>query len=237
MPGRPPAAVWARSRLGLPLRAGHPTRMRAWTPPRAASHRQGRRTRPAWGSPAPSASASTSPSRAPPRSTPTATSASTPPSQARRCWEIALGALAELGGRPEDVIRTRHYITDGDAEVVDAVSSVHGEIFGEIRPGEHDGRRRRPHRPAVEGRGRARRRRRRLAQLSRPAHPRRSGRGRRLRVVARRRPAPRRSAPTGVSSAGGTSSGRRRSSTAHRPRGPRDWPAICGRRHLGARAP
>ena len=33
-------------------------------------------------------------------------------SQARRCWEIALGALAELGGRPEDVIRTRHFITD-----------------------------------------------------------------------------------------------------------------------------
>ncbi len=57
-----------------------------------------------------------------------------PASQARRCWEIALAALSELGGRPEDVIRTRHYITDGDAEVVDAVSSVHGEIFGAIRP-------------------------------------------------------------------------------------------------------
>jgi enamine deaminase RidA (YjgF/YER057c/UK114 family) len=57
-----------------------------------------------------------------------------PGSQARRCWEIALGALAELGGRPEDVIRTRHYITDADAEVVDAISSVHGEIFGDIRP-------------------------------------------------------------------------------------------------------
>jgi len=57
-----------------------------------------------------------------------------PASQARRCWEIALAALAELGGRPEDVIRTRHFITDGDAELVDAVSSVHGEIFGEIRP-------------------------------------------------------------------------------------------------------
>ena len=28
----------------------------------------------------------------------------------------------------------RHFITDGDAEVVDAISSVHGEIFGEIRP-------------------------------------------------------------------------------------------------------
>jgi enamine deaminase RidA (YjgF/YER057c/UK114 family) len=55
-----------------------------------------------------------------------------PASQARRCWEIALAALAELGGRPEDVIRTRHFITDDD--VVDAVSSVHGEIFGAIHP-------------------------------------------------------------------------------------------------------
>jgi enamine deaminase RidA (YjgF/YER057c/UK114 family) len=55
-----------------------------------------------------------------------------PGQQTRRCWEIALGALAELGGEPEHVIRTRHYITDLD--VVDAVSAVHGEIFGEIRP-------------------------------------------------------------------------------------------------------
>jgi enamine deaminase RidA (YjgF/YER057c/UK114 family) len=55
-----------------------------------------------------------------------------PAQQTRRCWEIALGALAELGGRPEDVIRTRHFITDHD--VIDAVSTVHGEIFGEIRP-------------------------------------------------------------------------------------------------------
>lgn len=55
-----------------------------------------------------------------------------PAQQARRCWEIALAALAELGGTPEDVIRTRHYVTD--LAVVDAVSSVHGEIFGTIRP-------------------------------------------------------------------------------------------------------
>lgn len=55
-----------------------------------------------------------------------------PGEQARRCWEIALGALAELGGRPDDVIRTRHYLTDLDA--VDAVSAVHGEVFGDIRP-------------------------------------------------------------------------------------------------------
>ncbi len=55
-----------------------------------------------------------------------------PGEQARRCWEIALGALAELGGRPEHVLRTRHFVTD--LEVVDVVSAVHGEIFGEIRP-------------------------------------------------------------------------------------------------------
>jgi hypothetical protein len=27
--------------------------------------------------------------------------------QARRCWEIALDALAQLGGSPADVVRTR----------------------------------------------------------------------------------------------------------------------------------
>ena len=52
--------------------------------------------------------------------------------QARRCWEIALAALAELGGSPSDVIRTRHYITTIDA--VEAISQAHGEVFGEIRP-------------------------------------------------------------------------------------------------------
>ena len=35
-------------------------------------------------------------------------------------------------GAPQDVIRTRHFITDPDA--VDAVSQVHGEVFGDIRP-------------------------------------------------------------------------------------------------------
>ena len=52
--------------------------------------------------------------------------------QTRRCWEIALGALAELGGRPEDVIRTRHYLTNPDD--VEDVALVHGEYFGAIRP-------------------------------------------------------------------------------------------------------
>ena len=52
--------------------------------------------------------------------------------QARRCWEIALAALAELGGAPDDVIRTRQYVVD--AADADAVGAVHGEIFGDIRP-------------------------------------------------------------------------------------------------------
>jgi enamine deaminase RidA (YjgF/YER057c/UK114 family) len=52
--------------------------------------------------------------------------------QTRRCWEIALAALAELGARPEDVVRTRQYVVDpADA---DAVGAVHGEVFGDIRP-------------------------------------------------------------------------------------------------------
>ena len=57
-----------------------------------------------------------------------------PAAQTRRCWEIALTALGELGGKPEDVILTRHYLTDTDPDLVDAVTTVHGEIFGDVRP-------------------------------------------------------------------------------------------------------
>jgi enamine deaminase RidA (YjgF/YER057c/UK114 family) len=52
--------------------------------------------------------------------------------QARRCWEIALRALADLGGRPEDVIRTRTYLVSRDIEP--AAAQAHGEIFATIRP-------------------------------------------------------------------------------------------------------
>src|SRR3954470_15042962 len=55
-----------------------------------------------------------------------------PAVQARRCWEIALAALSELGGSREDVIRTRQYVTD--AAHADAIGAVHGEIFGNVRP-------------------------------------------------------------------------------------------------------
>jgi enamine deaminase RidA (YjgF/YER057c/UK114 family) len=55
-----------------------------------------------------------------------------PKAQARRCLEIMNDALAEAGGSPNQVVRTRMYITD--AEHADAVGEAHGEIFGEIRP-------------------------------------------------------------------------------------------------------
>ncbi|TXL56551.1 RidA family protein [Aeromicrobium terrae] len=55
-----------------------------------------------------------------------------PAVQARRCWEIALDALAELGGTPADVVRTRQLIID--AADADAIGAVHGETFGDVRP-------------------------------------------------------------------------------------------------------
>jgi enamine deaminase RidA (YjgF/YER057c/UK114 family) len=55
-----------------------------------------------------------------------------PLAQARRCWEIVLEALAQLGGRPEDAVRTRTFITDRRHE--QAASRAHGEIFADVRP-------------------------------------------------------------------------------------------------------
>ena len=55
-----------------------------------------------------------------------------PANQARRCLAIILAALAELGGRPADVVRTRTYLVDRDDW--EAIGRVHGEIFCEIRP-------------------------------------------------------------------------------------------------------
>lgn len=52
--------------------------------------------------------------------------------QARRCLEVMLGALDEAGGSPEDVVRTRMFITD--ASHADDVGEVHGDVFGTIRP-------------------------------------------------------------------------------------------------------
>lgn len=52
--------------------------------------------------------------------------------QARRCFEIIETALAEAGATLHDVVRTRMYLTS--VEDTDAVSAVHGELFGHIRP-------------------------------------------------------------------------------------------------------
>jgi enamine deaminase RidA (YjgF/YER057c/UK114 family) len=52
--------------------------------------------------------------------------------QARRCLEIIVAALHEAGARPEDVVRTRMYVTR--AEDIEAVGRAHGEVFGETRP-------------------------------------------------------------------------------------------------------
>ena len=55
-----------------------------------------------------------------------------PAAQARRCIEVMFEALAEVGGLPEDVVRTRMFITDpADG---DAIGEAHGEAFGAIRP-------------------------------------------------------------------------------------------------------
>jgi len=55
-----------------------------------------------------------------------------PAVQARRCLEIIIGALAEVGAQPKHVVRTRMFITD--AGYGDAVGRAHGEVFGDVRP-------------------------------------------------------------------------------------------------------
>ncbi|HEY1653174.1 MAG TPA: RidA family protein [Acidimicrobiales bacterium] len=52
--------------------------------------------------------------------------------QARRCFEIIAAALDEAGASLADVVRTRMYLTSTD--IADAVSAVHGELFGDVRP-------------------------------------------------------------------------------------------------------
>lgn len=55
-----------------------------------------------------------------------------PGAQARRCLEIILAALAEVGAGPEHVVRTRMFLTD--AADWEAVGHAHGEVFGAVRP-------------------------------------------------------------------------------------------------------
>jgi enamine deaminase RidA (YjgF/YER057c/UK114 family) len=58
-----------------------------------------------------------------------------PPSlavQTRRALEIVRAALEALGGRIEDVVRTRMYVVD--ASRWEEVGRVHGEVFADVRP-------------------------------------------------------------------------------------------------------
>lgn len=55
-----------------------------------------------------------------------------PYGQAKRCLEIIVTALAELGADPRHVVRTRTFLknpTDWEA-----VGRAHGEVFGEAMP-------------------------------------------------------------------------------------------------------
>jgi enamine deaminase RidA (YjgF/YER057c/UK114 family) len=55
-----------------------------------------------------------------------------PYEQAKRCCAIVVEALAEVGARPEHVVRTRIYLVH--AEDWEAVGRAHGETFGTARP-------------------------------------------------------------------------------------------------------
>ena len=55
-----------------------------------------------------------------------------PYEQAKRCLEIIVDALREVGAEPEHVVRTRVFIVD--AADWEAIGRAHGEVFGEIRP-------------------------------------------------------------------------------------------------------
>jgi enamine deaminase RidA (YjgF/YER057c/UK114 family) len=55
-----------------------------------------------------------------------------PAVQARRCWEIVVAALEELGASVADVVRTRQFVVSPD--VAGAVGGVHGEVFRDVRP-------------------------------------------------------------------------------------------------------
>ena len=52
--------------------------------------------------------------------------------QAKRCFEIISAALAEAGASPNDVVRTRVFITA--PEHLDGVMRAHKEAFAEARP-------------------------------------------------------------------------------------------------------
>jgi enamine deaminase RidA (YjgF/YER057c/UK114 family) len=52
--------------------------------------------------------------------------------QTRRVLEIIVAALADAGAGPQDVVRTRTYLTR--AEDWEDVGRAHGEVFASVRP-------------------------------------------------------------------------------------------------------
>jgi enamine deaminase RidA (YjgF/YER057c/UK114 family) len=55
-----------------------------------------------------------------------------PEAQARRCCEIIVAALEELGAEAADVVRTRMFITD--PAISETVGKIHGEFFAAAEP-------------------------------------------------------------------------------------------------------
>jgi len=55
-----------------------------------------------------------------------------PRGQAEAVFEIIRKALGQAGFGLADVVRTRMYVTD--PANIEAVTTVHGEVFGDIRP-------------------------------------------------------------------------------------------------------
>lgn len=57
---------------------------------------------------------------------------STPGEQAAQALKVVLAALETAGARPEDVVRTRVFVTD--IARWEEVGLAHGEVFRDIRP-------------------------------------------------------------------------------------------------------
>jgi enamine deaminase RidA (YjgF/YER057c/UK114 family) len=57
---------------------------------------------------------------------------SDPYAQAKRCLEIIVSALEEVGAGPKHVVRTRFYLTNADDWK--EVGRAHGEVFADVRP-------------------------------------------------------------------------------------------------------
>jgi enamine deaminase RidA (YjgF/YER057c/UK114 family) len=52
--------------------------------------------------------------------------------QTKRCLEIMIRAIADAGGKPENVIRTRIFLKD--ISEWEKAAKAHGEYFSDIRP-------------------------------------------------------------------------------------------------------